>query len=144
MAGLDQFAERADKAEKEIEKLAKELESLKKASPGPSPAAGGDTEAEVPEELKKLRQENSRLKYRLNILKRAVEKECVPVNKDGLTNIAGSLVSFFTQAISATYPELENCPCPILPSTKGGDYQFNGAMAIAGILKVRVLWHHIN
>ena len=135
MAGLDQFAKRADKAEKEIEKLAKELESLKKASPGPGPAAGGDTEAEVPEELKKLRQENSRLKYRLNILKRAVEKECVPVNKDGLTNIAGSLVSFFTQAISATYPELENCPCPILPSTKGGDYQFNGAMAIAGLLK---------
>ena len=135
MAGLDQFAKRADKAEKEIEKLVKELESLKKASPGPGPAAVGDTEAEVPEELKKLRQENSRLKYRLNILKRAVEKECVPVNKDGLTNIAGSLVSFFTQAISATYPELENCPCPILPSTKGGDYQFNGAMAIAGLLK---------
>ena len=131
MAGLDQFAKRADQAEKEIEKLAKELESLKKSAPGP----GDKEEDEVPEELKKLRQENSRLKYRLNILKRALEKESVPVNKDGMTNIAGSLVSFFTQAISATYPDLENCPCPILPSSKGGDYQFNGAMAIAGLLK---------
>jgi len=111
--------------------LAKELESLKKSAPGP----GDKEEDEVPEELKKLRQENSRLKYRLNILKRALEKESVPVNKDGMTNIAGSLVSFFTQAISATYPDLENCPCPILPSSKGGDYQFNGAMAIAGLLK---------
>merc|ERR1711971_940060 len=36
-----------------------------------------------------------------------------------------------------TYPDLENCPCPLLPSTKGGDYQFNGAMAISGLLKAK-------
>ena len=131
---LGKLSNRADKAEKEIEKLALELESLKK-----NPASGGkgNDDADVPEELLKLRQENTRLKYRLNILKKAVEKESVPCNNDGMTNISQTLVSYFTQSITSCFPDLPNPPCPILPSSKGGDYQFNGAMAIAGLLKAK-------
>ena len=136
MSDLDQFVGRAEKAEKEIEKLAAELESLRR---GPASGGGGggqDTE-DVPEELRKLRAENSRLKYRLNILRRAVMEESSPTNTDCLTNIAQSLVRYFTQAISATFPQLQDFPCPIVPSSKGGDYQFNGAMAISGLLKAQ-------
>ena len=139
MANIDKFVARAEKAEKEIEKLALELESLKKNSVGQGGSGdggGGENEEDVPEELKKLRQENSRLKYRLNILKRAVEKEG-RVDHDGLTNISATLVSLFTSAIQSSYPALDSCPCPVLPSSKGGDYQFNGAMAIAGLLKAK-------
>jgi len=137
MAGdLAKLSNRAEKAEKEIEKLAVELESLKKNTPVSGGGKGND-DADVPEELLKLRQENTRLKYRLNILKKAVEKEILPCNNDGITNISQTLVSFFTQSITTCFPDLANPPCPILPSSKGGDYQFNGAMAIAGLLKAK-------
>ena len=77
MSDLDKFSARAEAAEKEIEKLAKELEVLKKAgsSKRGEGGAGDEDEEDVPEELMKLRKENSRLKYRLNILKRAVKTE---------------------------------------------------------------------
>merc|ERR1719342_496409 len=84
-----------------------------------------------------LRKENSRLKYRLNILKRAVKTEGSTVKEGGMTNISQSLIGYFTQAITQCFPDLTNCPCPILPSTKGGDYQFNGAMTINGLLKAK-------
>ena len=132
MTDIQKFVSRAETAEKEIEKLAQELESLKKTAPA---ASAGDSD-DVPEELRKLRQENTRLKYRLNILKRAVERESSD-SSEGITNISQTLVRTFTQAITTCYPDLDNCPCPILPSTRGGDYQFNGAMAIAGLLKAR-------
>ena len=135
-ADLAKLSNRAEKAEKEIEKLAVELESLKKNTPVSGGGKGND-DADVPEELLKLRQENTRLKYRLNILKKAVEKEILPCNNDGITNISQTLVSFFTQSITTCFPDLANPPCPILPSSKGGDYQFNGAMAIAGLLKAK-------
>ena len=137
MSNLDQFAVRAETAEKEIEKLVAELEKLKKGPGGEGGEGDGPDQEDVPEELKKLRAENSRLKYRLNILKRAVEEESSPTNTEGLTNIAQSLVRYFTQAITATFPQLQGCPCPIVPSSKGGDYQFNGAMAISGMLKAQ-------
>ena len=131
MSNLDQFVSRAETAEKEVEKLVAELENMKTALA--SGSGGVQQEEDVPEELKKLRQENSRLKYRLNILKRAVEEETT--NTDCLTNIAQSLITFFSQAVTATFPPLQDFPCPIVPSSKGGDYQFNGAMAISGLLK---------
>ena len=96
MSDLDKFSARAERAEKEIEKLALELEALKKAGSS-KPEAGVGDEEDVPEELKILRQENNRLKYRLNILKRAVEKESCPVNEDGVINISQSLIRYFTQ-----------------------------------------------
>jgi len=136
MSDLDKFSARAEAAEKEIEKLAQELEALKKAGSSKR-EAGVEDDEDIPEELKKLRQENNRLKYRLNILKRAVKSEGSAVNENCVTNISQSLIGYFTQAITKCFPELSDCPCPILPSTKGGDYQFNGAMAISGLLKAK-------
>ena len=74
MSNLELFVTRAETAEREIEILAAELEKLKQAPSGGG-GVGGDREEDLPEELKKLRQENTRLKYRLNILRRAVEEE---------------------------------------------------------------------
>ena len=34
------------------------------------------------------------------------------------------------------FPDVPDAPCPVTRSAKQGDYQFNGAMALAGILKV--------
>ena len=34
------------------------------------------------------------------------------------------------------FPDVPEAPCPVTRSAKQGDYQFNGAMALAGILKV--------
>jgi arginyl-tRNA synthetase len=135
MSGIDQFVVRAEAAESEIEKLVAELEGLKNVT-NVAGAKAENTE-EVPEELSKLRSENTRLKYRLNILKKSCSKEQAVANSNCMTNIAQTLVTYFTEAIIASYPALAGAPCPILPSTKGGDYQFNGAMTIAGLLKAK-------
>jgi len=67
MSGLESFVARAAVAEKEIEKLMLEVEALK--------ATNVDYDEKVPEDLEKLRIENSKLKYRLGILKRATEDQ---------------------------------------------------------------------
>jgi len=124
---LDEYTARANRAEEQIELLIKELESLKSGS-GPAAAP-----AEPSEEEAKLKAENTRLKYRLNVLKRAVAKELN--NSDSMRNINLQLVELFKEAISAAYPDVPDAPCPVLPSPKFGDYQFNGAMPINGLLK---------
>lgn len=68
------FVARADEAEREIEKLRLELEALTSGSGVGIPTTDADDE-KIPEELQKLRVENSKLKYRLGILKRATEAE---------------------------------------------------------------------
>jgi len=132
MADLERFAKRAEVAEQEIEKLIKELESLKTANKSQEKASG-----DIPEDLLKLRSDNARLKYRINILKRAVEKEENSSQENCMVNIAERLVSLFKSSVSTGFPELNDPPCPVLPSTKAGDYQWNGAMAIAGLLKAK-------
>jgi regulator of replication initiation timing len=67
MSGLESFVARAAVAEKEIEKLMLEVEALK--------ATNVDYDEKVPEDLEKLRIENSKLKYRLGILKRTTEDQ---------------------------------------------------------------------
>jgi len=135
MSGLQQFVARAEVAEKEIDKLVAELEALKKVSTGEEGDA--DKNEAIPEELAKLRSENTRLKYRLNILMKSCSKELNDANSNCMTNIVQTLVNYFSEAITTCYPSLTGAPCPIMPSTKGGDYQFNGAMTIAGLLKAK-------
>ena len=72
MAGLEGFVRRAEKAEKEIENLKVEIKALQK---GQSSSTANDDGEKVPEELEKLRIENSKLKYQIGILKRATESE---------------------------------------------------------------------
>ncbi len=98
-----------------------------------------NSEDAIPEELKNLRAENERLKYRLGILQRAVAKEeAKPTESifshNGMKNVIALLESEFRTALERAYPDLWMAPCPVSRSTKNGDYQFNGAMGIAGLL----------
>jgi len=128
---FDRYVARAAQAESQIEVLIKELESLSKGSSEPA----SEPASSEPEELTKLKAENSRLKYRLNILKRSVAKEMN--NTDNMKSISCLLKDLFKEATAAAYPDLPEAPCPLVPSPKFGDYQYNGAMPISGLLKAQ-------
>ena len=141
MEALDGFVKRAEKAESEIEFLLKELSALESGSAPSAPAASAAPESS--EQLDKLRTENNKLKYRLGILQRAVSVEQKkskqrPVMDDdkNMPSLVDLLTDLFRDAITKAYPDLPDAPCPVAPSAKQGDYQFNGAMPIAGLLKV--------
>ena len=116
-----------------------ELSNLEKCS-----NADVAANSEVPEELEKLQLENKKLKYRLAILQRAAgematdrKRPKVSDDKTTMPSIAALLIDTFRAAVVRAFPDLgSNVPCPVTTSTQA-DYQFNGAMAIAGILKVR-------
>ena len=60
-----------------------------------------------------------------------------PVKEEGkMTSILGYLTDFFRVGVVGAFPDLPDAPVPVTLSAKQGDYQFNGAMAIAGLLKV--------
>ena len=61
---VEQYVKRADYAEKEIENLTETIKTLLVENPTSECQ-------EVPEELEKLRSENTKLKYQLGILQRA-------------------------------------------------------------------------
>ena len=52
-----------------------------------------------------------------------------------MLSVLNSLEEIFKDAVGQAFPDLPDAPCPITLSAKFGDYQFNGAMAIAGLLK---------
>ncbi len=56
---------------------------------------------------------------------------------DRMVSVLLELTKLFKVAVSEAYPDLPDAPVPVTSSTKGGDYQFNGAMAIAGMLKAK-------
>jgi regulator of replication initiation timing len=68
MSDMQEFERRAEVAERELEELSAEISALK------SGAFAADEEL-APEELVRLRLENSKLKYRIGILRRAAEAE---------------------------------------------------------------------
>ena len=157
---LEKFVSRADKAEKEVEELIRELESLEPQVAAAAKRTGKkeEEEEEVPEELAKLRTENTKLKYRLGILQRATEKEeargksvgmaspskraKVGGDGGGMCSILAELTKVFAAAVGEAFPDLTDAPAPVTGSAKFGDYQFNGAMSIAGLFKVcRTYWY---
>jgi len=134
---LEQYVQRANKAEKEIEDLTKTIKTLLAEKPKLE-------NQDVPEELEKLRVENTKLKYRLGILQRATaevqSKKSTKAKLDPTKNmlsVLNSLEEIFKDAVGQAFPDLPDAPCPITLSAKFGDYQFNGAMAIAGLLKAQ-------
>uniref|UniRef100_A0A674PNC0 Arginine--tRNA ligase, cytoplasmic n=1 Tax=Takifugu rubripes TaxID=31033 RepID=A0A674PNC0_TAKRU len=105
----------------------REIESLKNSqNPGSSAR------------LEELMEENSRLKYRFNILNRALQEERTRCGHSML-NISQRLQEIFGLAIRTSYPELENPPLALAPNQqpKFGDYQCNSAMAMAQMLKAK-------
>ncbi len=149
---VEDYVRRAEKAEEEIQVLMKELKSLEKCPAAGNPGNNGE-ESAIPEELEKLQAENKKLKYRLSVLQRATEAEKAaastkkPKKTDNSTmpSISQLLVDLFRFAIARAYPDLgKDVPCPVTISSTQADYQFNGAMAISGILKVRLVFLSIS
>ena len=148
---VEDFVSRAAKAEKEIETLLTEIKNLEK-----NPTNGSDSgdDSAIPDELEKLQVENKKLKYRLSVLQRATadaqknKMASVPKRpkifdpKTTMPSIMQLLVDIFSSAVEKAYPDLgPNIPCPITLSSTQADYQFNGAMAINGLLKVNCSTH---
>ncbi|KAM4870530.1 LOW QUALITY PROTEIN: arginine--tRNA ligase, cytoplasmic-like [Urocitellus parryii] len=88
--------------------------------------------------LEQLREENLKLKYRLNILRKSLQAERNKPTKN-MININSRLQEVFGCAIKAAYPDLENPPLIVTPSQqpKFGDYQCNSAMGISQMLKTK-------
>ena len=98
--------------------------------------------------MERLRVENTKLKYRLGILLRATNKNEMQSNLTETENIMDIdenqfmpncltlLEHEFASATKLAFPDIPDAPCPISDSkVKSADYQFNGAMAICGLLK---------
>ncbi|XP_032108593.1 arginine--tRNA ligase, cytoplasmic [Sapajus apella] len=122
-----QCSERLLQQEKEIKSLTAEIDRLKNCgSLGASP------------NLEQLQEENLKLKYRLNILRKSLQAERNKPTKN-MININSRLQEVFGHAIKAAYPDLENPPLIVTPSQqpKFGDYQCNSAMGISQMLKTK-------
>uniref|UniRef100_A0A8B9CPX3 Arginine--tRNA ligase, cytoplasmic n=1 Tax=Anser brachyrhynchus TaxID=132585 RepID=A0A8B9CPX3_9AVES len=121
---MAQAAARLARQENEIKLLTAEIERLKNfGCLGISPSLEG------------LRDENAKLKYRLNFLRKSLQEERSKTAKS-MININSCLQEIFGAAIQAAYPDLENPPLVVTPSQqpKFGDYQCNSAMGITQIL----------
>ncbi|XP_019725305.1 arginine--tRNA ligase, cytoplasmic [Hippocampus comes] len=126
---VNEYATKFLKQESEIQSLSAELEGLKNPQRS-SPSC----------RLDELREENSRLQYRLNILKRSLQDE-PPHCGTAMMNINQRLQEIFGRAIRASCPELDSPPLSVTPNqqAKFGDYQCNSAMAMAQLLKAKGL-----
>ncbi|XP_012673798.2 arginine--tRNA ligase, cytoplasmic [Clupea harengus] len=124
---ITEYTARLLRQENEIRALSAEIESLK------NPATLG-----IPNHTEELREENTKLKYRLNILKRSLQEERMECTKT-MMNINLRLQEIFGEAIHAACPELESPPLAVTPSqqAKLADYQCNSAMGMAQMLKAK-------
>lgn len=108
MASIESFITRAEVAEAEIQNLLKELNELENS--------GGNPQSS--EELEKLRVENTKLKYRLEILQNAAKaeemKSATPVPNlklcfdltSTMPSLLQLLTDIFKSAVCAAFPEL--------------------------------------
>ncbi|MED6234945.1 Arginine--tRNA ligase, cytoplasmic [Ataeniobius toweri] len=124
---VTEYTARLQHQELAIQSLSAEIESLEKhQNLGPS------------QRLEELQEENARLKYRLNVMKRSLQEETTHCSKSML-NIIQRLQDVFSEAIRTSFPELDNPPLAVTPNqqAKFGDYQCNSAMAMAQMLKAK-------
>ncbi|XP_051955371.1 arginine--tRNA ligase, cytoplasmic [Xyrauchen texanus] len=125
-----EYTSRLQNQESEIKLLQDEMERLK------DPQGMNFSSSQLDE----LREENTRLKYRLNILKKSLQEEMCQNGKT-MMNINQGLQQIFGEAISTAYPDLENSPLAVTPNqqAKFGDYQCNSAMAMSQMMKAKGL-----
>ncbi|RZC36184.1 arginine--tRNA ligase, cytoplasmic [Asbolus verrucosus] len=92
-------------------------------------------------ELQKLITENTKLKHRLTVLKRAISSfsnNSVTSDPTRMQNILEILEEIFTQAIASACPDITDAPVVITltgNNPKFGDYQCNSAMQLSNIYK---------
>ncbi|XP_029304171.1 arginine--tRNA ligase, cytoplasmic [Cottoperca gobio] len=123
---VNEYTTRLQQQEQEIQSLSAEIESLNNPqSLNPS------------SRLNELQDENAKLKYRLNVLKKTMQEERATHCGNSMTNINQQLQEIFCEAIRASCPELDDPPVSVAPNqqAKFGDYQCNSAMAMAQMLK---------
>ncbi|XP_061595256.1 arginine--tRNA ligase, cytoplasmic [Cololabis saira] len=127
---VSQYSARLQQQEQEIQSLSAEIESLKNPQNSGNPTAAP--------RLNELRDENVKLKYRLNILKRSLQEESSHLGAS-MENINQRLQEIFGVAIRTSCPELDNPPLAVTPNqqAKFGDYQCNSAMAMSQMLKAK-------
>ncbi|CAG0922635.1 unnamed protein product, partial [Notodromas monacha] len=117
------------------QELKREVENLESR-------AAPDVSAEIAE----LEKQNAKMRYRLNILKRSMDKRgqessdsggSVHVKDDSaMVNVISVLETIFAAASQKAFPELSNFPVAVHPASKPqfGDYQFNSALGMAKAL----------
>ncbi|GLG93400.1 Probable arginine--tRNA ligase, cytoplasmic [Gryllus bimaculatus] len=139
---LEVFAKRALFAEEEIKNLTEEIKNLKNIRN--INVSGGHGF-----ELNDLVTENTKLKHRLAILKRAVEGRMSTARQGGRGDTPGCvsekiangsgplqiLLALFSSAITKAFPDLPDPPIVVALSPKFGDYQCNSALPISKLLK---------
>ncbi|CAG9808842.1 unnamed protein product [Chironomus riparius] len=126
-----------DQLSKEQQRLA-ELESeISKFEEAITNIRQGDF-SETSDELNRAMTENTKLKFRLEILNKAISNERKSLKTapqvSGMISIVSHLKDVFQQAIVAAFPELNNAPCVVTESPKA-DYQCSSSMAICQLLK---------
>lgn len=125
---VTEYTARLQQQEQEIQRLSAEIKNLENSQNlSPSP------------HLEELQEENARLKYRLNILKKSLQEDSLSQRGKAMLNINQRLQEVFGEAIQASCPELDNPPLSIAPSqqAKFGDYQCNSAMSMSQMLKAK-------
>ncbi|XP_014609121.1 PREDICTED: arginine--tRNA ligase, cytoplasmic [Polistes canadensis] len=140
---IDAFNKRATEAEQQIEILKKEIEHLRESITNEN-AEKCDISKE---DYASLQQENLKLKYRINILKRAVEARksksqtevmsgTTDTSVSNVISISETLFNLFQDAIAAAYPNLVNPPITVgvVNNAKFGDYEFSSSMQIFKLL----------
>ncbi|PSN46081.1 Arginine--tRNA ligase, partial [Blattella germanica] len=119
--------------EAEIKFLIKEIENLKNEKNGITPTDDGNAD------LNELIFQNTKLKHRLAILKRACEDQESKSKSYGgvvkMESIQKVLTDLFSKAVEAAFPDVPDVGVPVVPSQKFGDYQCNAAMQLSQLLK---------
>ncbi|KAG8187620.1 hypothetical protein JTE90_027030 [Oedothorax gibbosus] len=107
-----------------LSKEVKDLENIKESS-----------NVDLPPDVTALQTENSKLEYRIKILKRRAQE--MTESLAFRSSILDFLQDLFSTAIAECFPGLENFQCNLTRSTseKFGDYQCNSAMNIAQIMR---------
>ncbi|KAK4887234.1 hypothetical protein RN001_003505 [Aquatica leii] len=129
------YIKQADAAEQEITNLQNQFKILQRCI-----AENAATPYDSPK-LTKLVTENSKLKYRLEILKRAAAAESAKSssrNNKTMDTVQEILIDVFGKAIADAFPDLPDPPIVIALSgnnPKFGDYQCNSALPIANSYK---------
>lgn len=126
---IAKFNKIAEQQEATIKELLQELDSLKKF-------AGYAVNDDIPEDIQKLRLENTKLKCRVNILRRSLAEE-ESKSLYYMRSIQNELIELFRKATTEAFPNICDPPIAVLPSQTDtfGDYQFNSAMQIVKFFK---------
>ncbi|GAB6033276.1 Arginine--tRNA ligase, cytoplasmic [Chamberlinius hualienensis] len=129
---LQKLHDQADKQEAIIKELMTELQSLQQQQ-------GIIVDEDVvPPELQQLRSTNTKLKCRINILKRSIaEEEAKSCNDRYMMSLQDKLSELFLTATRKSFPQYENPPISVTSSQSQsyGDYQFNSSMQMIKTLK---------